>query len=284
MIAQSEAGKTLNFHRDVAAAVLALSLFFGGNARADWVTAAKSSARLIDGGATEGDRYAGVELRLDGSAVTYWRDAGEAGAPPTFDFAGSENVQQAKVLYPQPQIIDEGGIQAFGYRHGVIFPVRVTPADRKKPVLLALTVDYAVCEAICLSNRATLRILLPPQADPVESGSPFAEALKQVPKNLVAAQAKSLAAIAPLEPAGGKAQWRLKILAPGASGVFIEAPKGFYVETRPGGAGDWLLTMVEHPPAKSLPEAPLRVTLSGAAPAEFDLPLPPAPEPSKRFQ
>jgi len=132
----------------------------------------------------------------------------------------------------------------------VIFPVRVTPTDRKKPVLLALTVDYAVCEAICLSNRARCGSPAPTGRS---SGKRLAlrrgvEAGSEKPcrgAGEVARRHRALGA------AGGKAQWRLKILAPGASGVFIEAPKGFYVETRPGGAGDWLLTMVEHPPLKA---------------------------------
>jgi DsbC/DsbD-like thiol-disulfide interchange protein len=277
MIAQREAGSILNFHHGLASAVLALAVFFGGNARADWVASAKSQARLIDGGAIEGERYAGVELRLAGSAVTYWRDAGEAGAPPVFDFAGSTNVSDAKVLYPQPEKIDEGGILAFGYQHGVLFPIRVTPLDRTKPAVLALNLDYAVCEAICLPNRAKLEIVLPPQAEQLDAAPLVVEAMKHVPRSLDSAQAKTLAALTPAAAAGGRAQWHLKILSPGASDVFIEAPKGFYVETRPNGAGGaYLLTLAEHPPAKDLPDTPLRVTVSGPAPAEFDLTLPPA--------
>ncbi len=270
-------GAILNFHRGVAAAILSLAAISGGNARAEWISGGKSQARLIDGGAIEGVRYAGVELRLAGSAVTYWRDAGEAGAAPVFDFAGSTNVAEAKVVYPQPLKIDEGGVQAFGYQHSVLFPIRVTPADRGQPVILNLNLDYAVCEAICLSNRATMRIVLPPQAEAPEAAPLVAEAMKQAPKSLDAAQATSLVALAPVAASGDKAQWLLKILYPDVSDVFVEAPKGFYVETRPGGAsGAYLLTLAEHPPSKSLPETPLRITLSGVAPVEFDLALPPA--------
>src|SRR5271157_4601412 len=48
--------------------------------------APKSETRLIDGGFIEGARYAGLEIRLAGAAVTYWRNPGDAGAAPQFDF------------------------------------------------------------------------------------------------------------------------------------------------------------------------------------------------------
>src|ERR1700761_2209238 len=38
---------------------------------------------------------AGIEIKLDNGWKTYWRYPGDSGAPPTFDFAGSENVKSA---------------------------------------------------------------------------------------------------------------------------------------------------------------------------------------------
>lgn len=277
MSAQREAGTILNFHHSFAAALVALTLLCGGSARADWVSSAKSQARLVDGGVIDGARYAGAQIRLAGAAVTYWRDPGEAGAPPVFDFAGSENVAEAKALYPQPARIDEAGVQAFGYQREVLFPIRVTPRDKDKPAVLALKLDYAVCEAICLPVHAQMRLDLPPPAAGAEGARLVADALKQVPKPLDATQAKNFAAIAPAASAGGKAQWLLKILQAGAENIFVEAPEGFYVETRPAAEkGTFLLTLAEHPADRPMPGAPLRVTVTGAAPAQFELTLPPA--------
>ncbi len=281
MSAQSEAGTILNFHRSLVAApialALALTLPYGESARADWVSSAKSQARLVDGGVIDGARTAGAQIRLDGAAVTYWRDPGEAGAPPVFDFAGSENVAEAKILYPQPARIDEDGVQAFGYQHEVIFPIRVTPRDAAKPVVLALKLDYAVCEKICLPVHAQMRLELPPSVPAGAEGAQLVtDALKQTPKPLDAAQAKRIAAVAPAASADGKAQWLLKILQSGAENIFVEAPEGFYVEARPAGEkGAFLLTLAEHPAGRPAPGAPVRVTVTGAAPAQFDLALPP---------
>ncbi len=136
MRAQSEAATTVNFRNALAGALVALAALSTPPARAEWVSSAKSQARLIDGGVIDGVRYAGVQIRLGGAAVTYWRDPGEAGAPPTFDFAGSENLAEAKVLFPQPARIDEDGVLAFGYQHEVLFPVRIASREKGQPVVL----------------------------------------------------------------------------------------------------------------------------------------------------
>src|SRR5271166_4005677 len=113
----------------------------------DWAPGAKHEARLIAAG---GD-LAGFEIRLKPGAITYWRDPGDSGLPPTFDFAGSDNVEAAEPLFPAPKRIKEAdGGQAFGYDGGVIFPLRVHPRDAAKPVTLKLNADFAVCEKVCL--------------------------------------------------------------------------------------------------------------------------------------
>ena len=54
--------------------------------------------------------------------------------------------------------------QVFGYRHSVMFPIRVTPSEKDKPAILALSLDYSVCEKLCLPVHFTSRLVLPPQA------------------------------------------------------------------------------------------------------------------------
>ena len=60
-------------------------------------------------------------------AITYWRDPGDAGVPPTFDFAGSDNVANVEPVFPLPSgSPNPDGSEAFGYERGVILPL----ADR----------------------------------------------------------------------------------------------------------------------------------------------------------
>lgn len=279
MSAQSEAPRSRNFRRAAFAAVLAaaLALVLSGPARAgDWVAGPKSQARLLDGGFHDGARYALAQIRLDGAAATYWRDPGEAGAPPTFDFAGSDNIAEVATLYPQPARIDEDGAQAFGYQNEVVFPIRVTPADPARPVDLDLRLDYAVCDKICIPVHASLSENLAPQP-PAPDTTLLDAALRNVPKTLDGEAASAFAKVEPAPPAAGKPQWRVTVEGAEARDLFVEAPAGFYVEVKPGGAQNvFLLALVDHPAKKMRPELPLRVTVAGPAPAEFDLALPPA--------
>ncbi len=101
----------------------------------DWAKAAKSDARLV----AAGGALAGFEIRLAPGAITYWRDPGEAGVPPTFDFSGSDNVAKVEPVFPAPKRIQEAdGSEAFGYDAGVVIPLIVEPRDPAKPVTLAL--------------------------------------------------------------------------------------------------------------------------------------------------
>jgi DsbC/DsbD-like thiol-disulfide interchange protein len=271
MRTQSEVATPFNF-----LAVLAALLTLAAPARADWVASAKSQARLIDGGFIDGVRYAGVQIRLSGAAVTYWRDPGEAGAPPTFDFARSENLGEATALYPQPARIDEGGVQAFGYQHEVLFPIKLAPREKGEKIVLDLDLDYAVCDAICLPVHAQLRLDLPPETQ-TDGDAPqlLAEALKNIPRPLDAVQGRTFAEVTPAASDQGKQQWRLQLLQAGAEQIFVEAPHGFYVETSPSDEkGAFILTLVEHPAQKPSLDAPIRVTIAGPAPTEFDLVLP----------
>ena len=81
--------------------------------------------------------------------------------PPTFDFSGSDNLAKAEVEFPAPERIPEpDGSVAFGYRGGVVLPIRVAAADPAKPVRLVAKVNYAVCEKICLPARASAALAL----------------------------------------------------------------------------------------------------------------------------
>src|SRR5262244_547517 len=105
-----------------------------------WDGDARSAARLVAGSqsAAAGVLRAGLEIRLKPGWHTYWRYPGDAGVPPQFDFAASQNLKRVVVLWPAPQRIEEAGGSTIGYLGSVMFPLRVEPLDPAKPVLLRL--------------------------------------------------------------------------------------------------------------------------------------------------
>jgi DsbC/DsbD-like thiol-disulfide interchange protein len=128
-----------------------------------WDKGLHAAARLVAGSMVETDDgtflRAGVEIRLDPGWHTYWRDPGDSGVPPTFDFTGSENVKAVTVLWPAPERFPDGaGGHSVGYKHGIVFPLHVVPKDAANGPTIHLKLDYAVCEKMCVPASANLQL------------------------------------------------------------------------------------------------------------------------------
>jgi DsbC/DsbD-like thiol-disulfide interchange protein len=195
-----------------------------------------SAARLLAGGQDKGGFYvAGVEIDLDPGTVTYWRQPGDAGSPPVFDFSRSVNVASVEVLYPTPKHMDEAGSIVAGYDANVTFPVRVAPRDPKAPVVLDLALNYAACGKICLPARARLSLSLPAGASPF--AGQIARAYLLVPQKVAPAEAKGLFAVTRREDKANT--WRLTYLGPGkVLDVFAEAPDPLFLDSARAADGD----------------------------------------------
>jgi DsbC/DsbD-like thiol-disulfide interchange protein len=129
-----------------------------------WDSDTRSAVRLllarprIDAGNTV--LRAGVEIKLQPNWITYGRDPGNSGVPPVFDFGGSVNVKTVTVLWPTPERFSDGAGYSMGYKNGIVLPLHVVPRDLKKPVMLRLNFDYAVCDKICVPVKAKVELAL----------------------------------------------------------------------------------------------------------------------------
>ena len=229
-----------------------------------WARGTQSQARLVDGGrAPSGGLLAGLEIRLQPHFITYWRDPGDAGVPPTFSFAGSTNLKSATVRYPAPRSIDEAGDKAFGYEDAVTFPILVEPSDPSKPVGLAVTLDYAACHDVCLPAHADLKLALDGQPSP--EATRVREALSDVPRpgTVGGGGAPAVRSVVP-GPDGG---FTVTTSGTGRDGsLFVEAPEGWaYAAGAPdvaGGAAVFPVKRLDHPKGAETPPAPVILTLT----------------------
>jgi len=211
-----------------------------------WNGDARGAVRLIAGGPADPDTpiHAGVEMRLEPGWHTYWRYPGDAGVPPHFDFAGSQNVATVTVLWPAPRKIQEQGMTAIGYVGDVVWPLAIVPQNRDKPVTLRLKLDYAVCEKLCVpaEGRAELELT----GDHAAAAAVLARAQAQVPKKSVLGDSAPLA-IRAIRRERGAARPRVvvDVAAPAGSDValFVEGPSPDWALPVPmaiGGAPDGL--------------------------------------------
>lgn len=104
---------------------------------------------------------AGVAVTLDKDWKTYWRTAGEAGLAPVFDWHGSTNIKEAKILYPAPTRFIEQDTDNFGYADTVTFPVEITPEHIGQAISLRLKFDLLVCNQLCVPETHRLSLDIP---------------------------------------------------------------------------------------------------------------------------
>jgi DsbC/DsbD-like thiol-disulfide interchange protein len=210
----------------------AVLLFCTGAALADdisfWDGDTRSAARLIAGSRSNPAATAlraGIEIRLKQGWHTYWRYPGDAGVPPKFDFQDSRNVKLVEVLWPAPQRLAEADGVSIGYIGDVIFPLRVVPQNPGKPVALALRLDYAICEKLCVPAQARAELALPSGLASQNGRLVAAEA--RVPQRRTLGEAGDLAiASAHREPGPSHPRVIVDVVVPAQSAVelFAEGP------------------------------------------------------------
>lgn len=124
---------------------------------AEGPTPGLAGVRILPGWTTsDGSRIAAIEFRLEPGWKTYWRNPGDSGLPPVFDWSGSGNLAGLVLHWPAPQAISSGDGVALGYHDRLVLPFTARPADPGQPVDLAVSVDFGLCKDICVPAHVTL--------------------------------------------------------------------------------------------------------------------------------
>ena len=153
----------------VRAVLLALSLLAPAAAadaqvRSGWSGPEEGQVRLLaasTGVGADGTLSLGIEFALQDGWITYWRDPGEAGIPPEFDWTGSANLADVSVAWPAPLRKAFDGLDSYVYGDGTILPVSARVPTAGRGVAVRLLVRYGVCREICIPAVARVSLDLP---------------------------------------------------------------------------------------------------------------------------
>jgi DsbC/DsbD-like thiol-disulfide interchange protein len=262
------------------AALLCLSFTLGtvsvrdtlaANASAStWVESANSKSRLVSG-TVERDGgsalMAGVQLRMNPEWKTYWKNPGDSGVPPSFDWSGSTNLKHAEVLYPAPHRFADGGGTSIGYDDEIVFPIEITPVRAGEPVILKLTFDYGLCKDLCIPNQVSLGLTLGANAGKGDAAL-IETFLTRVPKPAATGVLPEVKAVE--AKFAGKASELIvdAAFAQGATGtdLFIDGGDVFVPVPRPvgplsDGRQRFAVTFASPPEAAAIKGKPLKLTL-----------------------
>lgn len=161
---------------------IVLASVSGVKAASSDVRLEKADIRLLDGGQMpDGQRLAGLEIRLQDGVKTYWRMPGESGLPPVFDFSASRNIASVDVKWPIPSRFAEADGTILGFKDHVIFPFVVTMQSADAPARLAVNLDFGLCDKLCLPAKAELVRSLSIEGN-IEEKQALTQFLNRVPK------------------------------------------------------------------------------------------------------
>jgi DsbC/DsbD-like thiol-disulfide interchange protein len=116
--------------------------------------------------APDGSHIGALHLSLAPGWKTYWRSPGDAGIPPDFDWAGSENLGAARIEWPRPTVFTSNGLRTIGYDGEVVLPIRFWPRTEGGAMQIDASVDLGLCREVCVPASLTLQAALPPVGQP----------------------------------------------------------------------------------------------------------------------
>jgi DsbC/DsbD-like thiol-disulfide interchange protein len=146
-----------------------------------WQRSDHAAVRLLAGSRSGSVLLGGIAMQIQQGWKTYWRNPGDSGVPPRFDFSKSDNVEAVTVLWPAPAKFDDGaGGHSLGYHNQIVLPLRIVAKNADKPVTLRADINYAVCEKICIPVEANTELNFASVAS-TEDGA-LSAALDTVPK------------------------------------------------------------------------------------------------------
>ncbi|WP_372620552.1 protein-disulfide reductase DsbD family protein [Falsiroseomonas sp.] len=107
---------------------------------------------------------AGLRLQLAPGWHSYWRNAGDAGAPTEIALTLPEGAAAGPIAWPAPERIEYGPLVNFGYKGEVLLPIEVrVPASAAPGDTFALRAEatWLVCAEVCIPEEGSFTLSLP---------------------------------------------------------------------------------------------------------------------------
>jgi suppressor for copper-sensitivity B len=121
---------------------------------------------LAETTATAGRRQVliGLEVDLQPEWIFSSKDPGDFGVAPVFDWAASRNLARALVHWPEPRRVvysTDPPVSLMGYKQALLLPIVLATESADQDAVIRLSLDYALCEDICIVDSVNLSLALP---------------------------------------------------------------------------------------------------------------------------
>ncbi|MBN19938.1 MAG: thiol:disulfide interchange protein [Bdellovibrionaceae bacterium] len=101
--------------------------------------------------------WTAVRMQMEEGWHVYWRNPGDSGKEPRFDWVLPEGIEQTQFLWPTPRRIPFAHLINYGYENEIFFPVEFT-VDKvvKGNLTLNAHARWVVCKKVCIPGKADL--------------------------------------------------------------------------------------------------------------------------------
>jgi DsbC/DsbD-like thiol-disulfide interchange protein/cytochrome c biogenesis protein CcdA len=125
----------------------------------------------------------GLHFRLAPGWHTYWKNPGDAGAPPDMELALPPGATAGPIVWPTPQRVAEGPLMTYAYTGELLLPLSVTPGKPAGVTVVQAHAQWLVCKDICVPEEGDFRLELPPGTSAPSAQAPLFAALdRRVPR------------------------------------------------------------------------------------------------------
>ncbi|MBQ6656885.1 MAG: thioredoxin family protein [Ottowia sp.] len=179
--------------------------------------------------------WLGLRLEHTPGWHTYWRNAGDSGAPTELHWTLPAGVQAGDIAWPVPHVIAVGDLHNFGYEGSVLLPVPLEISSEYQPgaapeMEVRLHAVWLACKLECLPQEGDFELRLPLHGSTALAAAEFEAALASQPDEPSSAEASATpsndGALLALRVAGlpAEAHGKTFTLLPEVEGVLVNAP------------------------------------------------------------
>ncbi len=112
--------------------------------------------------ATGAGFFLGIQFDISDDCYTYWKNPGDAGLAPTFNWSAPDKIVVGEAMFPSPKLKVEEGIVNYVYEKKVLFlfPVKISEEFAKNEVNLKVDVNWLVCKEACIPESESLELTI----------------------------------------------------------------------------------------------------------------------------
>lgn len=107
--------------------------------------------------------WVAVRLEMQTHWHTYWKNAGESGAPTQVEWTLPAGFKAGEIKWPAPRRIELPPVLSYGYENEVLLLTQISPPTVLKansPIKLSAHVDWLECEVTCIPGQADVFLTL----------------------------------------------------------------------------------------------------------------------------